>query len=732
MSYCLNPHCRHPADLVNANNRICRHCGSSLVIRGRYRITKRLGEGGFAKTFELVDEQGSFHVLKILTDSNPKAVALFQREALVLGRLQHPGIPKVDLDAYFTFFPRNINQPVHCLLMEKIEGLNLEEWLKSRLNQPISQNQAITWLKQLCEILHQVHQQQYFHRDIKPSNIMLRPNGQLALIDFGTVREVTGTYLAKVGGGGHKVTGIVSPGYTPPEQANGKAVPQSDFFALGRTFVFLLTGTDPNDFPESPVNGELIWQNHAQQISPALAQLIDYLMAPFPGNRPQNTQVIQQRLVEVEHGVPMQLALQTAAHSASPRQSLPPRLAVPVTPITVPSRSKSKSRRRSGRVSATQRKKITRLKLKPLIGLLSLVVALGCATLLFTEAGTGLYQLMRAGINSNARLASVEAPARAGSRTLQETPSRLQASLVNQLSGHLGGVNAVAISPDGNTIAGGSVDKTIKIWNLATGELLETLRDLHEIWAIAYSPDGRTLASSSGDNTIKLWDLGTGTLKATLAGHSSRVLTLAFNHDGSLLASGSADHSIKLWDAIQGVEKVTFKGHSDWVNAVAFSPDGQTLASGSVDTTIKLWNLSQVCLAGQPCEPVHTLNSSFYRVQTLAFSPDGKILVSGSGDGNLNVWSLAPLELQRTLRSHMDTVNTVAISPNGWLMASGGGSLDPTVHLWDLKTGELLDTLKGHSDTVRALAMSPNGQILTSASADYTINIWRMQSGLSE
>lgn len=140
-----------------------------------------------------------------------------------------------------------------------------------------------------------LHQSELFHRDIKLSNIMLKSDGQLGLIDFGTVRQVTNTYLAKIGGG-LEVTGIVSPGYTPLEQVNGKAVPQSDFYALGRCLVHLLTGTHPLDFPEDAQTGELLWRNHVPQVETWLADLIDDLIAPFPGKRPLNTQEILQRL----------------------------------------------------------------------------------------------------------------------------------------------------------------------------------------------------------------------------------------------------------------------------------------------------------------------------------------------------------------------------------------------------------------------------------------------------
>ena len=147
--------------------------------------------------------------------------------------------------------------------MEFINGSNLMDWMKSRRHRPINQTKAVNWLIQLSEILDQVHQQNYFHRDIKPHNIMRKPNGQLVLIDFGTVREVSDTYLLKVVGEGPNVTGIVSPGYTAPEQTNGKAVPQSDFFSLGRTFVYLLTGKPPTTFPENSRSGRLEWQKYA-------------------------------------------------------------------------------------------------------------------------------------------------------------------------------------------------------------------------------------------------------------------------------------------------------------------------------------------------------------------------------------------------------------------------------------------------------------------------------------
>lgn len=293
MSLCINPSC---SNIDNRDTQLfCQNCSSELLLDGRYRVTRQLGSGGFGKTYEVSDHSGPPQVLKVLTNNHPKYVELFQREAQVLARLKHHGIPKVEPNAYFVFLPRNRSEPLHCLVMEKIEGLNLEQYIRQR-GSPIDHKLARQWLIQLATILQEVHSQNFFHRDIKPSNIMLRSDGHLVLIDFGTAREVTQTYVTKQATG--EVTGVISAGYTPPEQLNGQAVPQSDFFALGRTFVYLLSGKDPSKLYDSYAD-ELRWRDAAPDASPQLANLLDRMMARFPHQRPQTAREVLQQLQHI-------------------------------------------------------------------------------------------------------------------------------------------------------------------------------------------------------------------------------------------------------------------------------------------------------------------------------------------------------------------------------------------------------------------------------------------------
>ncbi len=296
--YCINPWCQQRQNSDWA--KYCEACGTSLLVNQRYQLITPLRElhpEDYTEVFE-VNDRGMPKVLKVLKQDSPKWVEMFKREVSVLSKLKHSGILRVEPGGYFTLtlsLP-NGSKTLHCLVMEKIEGQNLQEWLQYR--EPISQKQAQKWLQELVEILDLVHKHRFFHRDIKPSNIMLKPDGQLVLIDFGAVKYATTTYLINIDKG-LRGTRILSSGYTPPEQIKGEAVVQSDFFALGRTFVHLLTGQPPSSLSEDSKTGQLIWRNFATQISKPLADLIDDLMAQLPRKRPQNTQVILQRLNQI-------------------------------------------------------------------------------------------------------------------------------------------------------------------------------------------------------------------------------------------------------------------------------------------------------------------------------------------------------------------------------------------------------------------------------------------------
>ncbi len=598
-----------------------------------------MGQGGMGKTYE-VERTGTLQVLKILqldknknipSESRAKVLSLFQQEAKVLMQLDHPGVPKGE--GYFEFWPRKAQEPLHCLVMEKIEGADLHKYITQR-GRPIDGDLAVKWLTELTAILERVHGENFFHRDIKPANIMFQPDGKLALIDFGAAREVTDA----------KGTRICSEGYTPPEQMQGQTVLQSDFFALGRTFVYLLTGREPKNF-DMLYDGSsytLQWRESAPGVMPVLADFFDDMMAYKFNDRPENTAVILQRLAEIDR-------------SLHPQRFSPP---APPPPPANPAPDDSR------------------------------------------------------------QIPAPPAP--------QPAPSVAwgNALLEHTLRGHSDCVYSVAISPDGKTLASGSRDKTVKLWDIRTGQELRTNINgtgflNGAIYSVVFCADGETIASAGADQTVRLRNLRAGMEIRTLSGHSSLVYSAAIGQDGQTIVSGSSDRTIKVWDLNTGREIRTIDGNFSPVYSVAISPNGKIIISGSDDGSARLWDLK----TGQE---IRTIIGHSKAVRSVAISSNSQTIASGSCDDTIQVWDLSAGRVIRTLRGHLNWVNSIAISPDGQILASG--SADTTVKLWDLNTGQQIRTFTGHSSAVECVAFSPDGKVIASGSEDKTIKIWRAYS----
>nr|MBE9180643.1 serine/threonine protein kinase [Oculatella sp. LEGE 06141] len=289
--HCINPECSDPYP-QSWGNKFCQSCGSPLLLQKRYLPLRRIGSGGFAVTYTVYDVQSNIErVLKVLVDQAPKAVELFEQEAQVLASLNHPGVPTVEPHSFFRVPVGNpVKQTLPCLVMEKIDGETLEDVLEKH-PQGCPEADVVNWLYQSVEILQTLHQRQIVHRDLKPANLMQRQGlGQLVMIDFGGAKQMQPQRSPSASS-----TRLVSPGYSPPEQRSGSAVqPASDFYALGRTMIHLLTGRYPADL-EDPLTGELKWRS-VVSVNPALADLLDDLTRADLAKRPATAAEVRSRL----------------------------------------------------------------------------------------------------------------------------------------------------------------------------------------------------------------------------------------------------------------------------------------------------------------------------------------------------------------------------------------------------------------------------------------------------
>jgi WD40 repeat protein len=665
---------------------------------GDYRIVREIGRGGMGIVYEAeqisVSRRVAVKVLAAGPSLDDRQLARFQREARTAAQLHHTNIVPV--------FEVGCEQGIHFYVMQLIEGCGLDRVIAeskagpSAIRHPPSAIEAARIGLQVAEALEYAHQRGVIHRDIKPSNLILDPRGIVWISDFGLVKclESSDADLTRTG----DVVGTAR--YMSPEQALAKRAPidhRSDLYSLGVTLYELLTlhpaidGADHETVLKQIALDEPVAPRQRNPAVPRdLETIILKAMAKAPSDRYASAGALAADLRRFLSGDPIQ-----------------------ARPLGILERAARWARRRPA-VAA-------------LLGLVVLVTALGFALVSanWLEAERQKQRALEARRDADAKAederqarAAAERAEQAAETRRRDAEQRERLARRHLYAAHMhlaqqawerGHVARLRDLLDGQRPRPGQEElrgfEWYHLWQLSHRERRTLTGHEHVVSSLALSPDGKLLATASHDRTLKLWDAATGQLHATLKGHTEPVHAVAFAPEGKVLASAGQDRTVRLWEAASGHERAVWK-HRDPVTCVAFSPDGATLVVGCDGKKLILWDLT--AMEERPI----LLPAD---IRCLAFSRDGRRLAVGGSDHAVRILD-RDVERATVLHGHTGEIRSVAFHPDGEWLASAGA--DRTIKVWDLGQGRERCTLGGHTDSVAAVAFSPDGQTLASVSGD--------------
>jgi len=649
------------------------------MLKLRFRILKRIGEGGFGAVYQGEDTEAGNRLVAIKEMSHDglspqdlqEATDAFHREAQFLMELTHSSLPHI-----YGHFSEGGNW---YLVMDFIKGETLEEHL-ARQGGHLPLKDVLDLGIKLCDVLEYLHARQppVVFRDLKPGNVILTPDHRVYLIDFGIARHFTP-------GKPHDTIAFGSPGYAAPEQyGKAQTTPRSDIYSLGALLHQLLTSDDP-------ANSQFHFAPLHMRRPVGLSALIERMVELDQEKRPASMQAVRDELKRMSVIWEEDQRQQATTVSTATSISAAARVSPPVMPQSAgaPTSPKPVSSSRAGTITGWS----------GVGGVMFLFICFALAILAGQHSSSSVptyptYSLPASTVTQVSAVAwspdgKYLADTRGAAVEVRGVfADFVEASPVETYPGDSSTTDWLAWSPNGTRIASAYNDGTASVWEALTGKTIATFRGhMARVSELSWSPDGLRVVSASDDGTVHIWDATDGTNLLTYTQHTDKVWTVAWSPDGKWIASAGADKIARVWDPTTGKTRLVYPGHSGAIGHLSWSPDSTRIASASEDGTVQVWDAT----TGATLATYSALRSN---ANAVAWSPDGMYIASSSLDGTVTVWKAATAqEVYIYYNDHSGQIGDVSWSPDSKRIASC--SNDGTLQIWDALTGANVVTIEG-------------------------------------